>query len=859
MAKTIDETKQTDWKIFLRFTLVPIALFFLFKKLFFELFTSTFVKYIFSKVSEPSTETDIAAIFICFVVVIFFAPKILKGAVIPNKWLYLTLTYCITYFSFRIDPSVENSKLQFIAFKNHPNIYLSDLTIVIPLILGFFVFIHYDIKPQLPLFKVELPGIDTAKGFTVEEPTIIKTDDDLLGRSKFIESLANQIRNTKTDEGSFPIGISASWGSGKTTFLKSLLNQFESDKNFVIIELNVWKAGTPNLIIETLFKELREKLKDYSFTLNNKLPEYASNLTKVSKEGFETFKTLTELAFPTQSLEKQFETISKAIKATNKKIIISIDDLDRLDKKEVYEVIRLIRNTANFANTFFIVTYDRNYILEAIADINLYKSHTFLEKIFQLEFSLPPAREVVIKRAILKDLTKVLEEESFEVESRDTKILKNLLNPQFYDSQEKYLDLTSKYILTMRDVTRFVNSFKLIYKFVKGEVYFVDLYNLELIRFKHPEIYSEFYRHSKIFFDNAIKQKDSKETIVSSFVDFLTKNIKNYKINEAEVELIRDSLDELFNEEAFLKSNNNLLSVTKPSMFDRYFFFEIFDSFSDKNFSEIRKLENNEFIGQVKEICKRANIIDDVVYKFQSIREFDNEKDFEKIVKGIVEMINLPNPNKKNDQSLNKNILFSVHSFSEIISCGQKNNFYKDKEPDFLKNSIKELLQNRDSYSTYLFISEILREISLSNYGSFILSSDELSDLLFYKFKDRLKDNLGSLETIYKFFNLCKKIHSTEIGKGQTVSVFRIREDAKELMCNYIVENRLDDFFKETDFYINEVTGKLKLGDSNSKKADKINEFFGNYKNFIVRLIAFEGESKYRDAFIEFHGDELPF
>ena len=76
MAETINEKKQPEWKIIFRFIIIPIALFLLFKKLFFELFTSTFVKFIFSKVGEASYSKDIAAIIICAIAITFFAPKI---------------------------------------------------------------------------------------------------------------------------------------------------------------------------------------------------------------------------------------------------------------------------------------------------------------------------------------------------------------------------------------------------------------------------------------------------------------------------------------------------------------------------------------------------------------------------------------------------------------------------------------------------------------------------------------------------------------------------------------------------------------------------------------------------------------
>ena len=741
MAETINEKKQPEWKIIFRFIIIPIALFLLFKKLFFELFTSTFVKFIFSKVGEASYSKDIAAIIICAIAITFFAPKIFKGAVIPKKWWYLTITYILVYFYFRFQIKIEKfleigleSHLEFTAFKTKilSSFALLDLTIALPLFILLVItskIIYGKLKP-----KAEVKSFKTI-GFTVEEPEV-NTTDDLLGRNKFIKNLAEQIRNTKTENGSFPIGISASWGSGKTTFLKSLLNQFKDDKNFVIIELNVWKAGIPNLIIETLFKELREKLKDYSFTLNNKLPEYASNLTKVSKEGFETFKTLSELAFPTESLEKQFKTIGEAIKATKKKIIISIDDLDRLDKKEVYEVIRLIRNTANFANTFFIVAYDRNYILSAIEEINPYKAHIFLEKIFQLEFSLPPTKASIIQSQIREGLQNFLED-------IDLKSLDEMINKNSKDDDRTRINLTSLLIHNIRDVIRFINSLKSNYTDLSKDVCFPDLYNLEVIRFKHPEISSEFYRRHPEFISNyyisdyekewnATITPKSNETVKTKAVHlemvenettkknlrtFLKNEEKIYKISDQEIGELVNAFDSLFPKtESNIKvldsdTTKNSLSVIYPSKLDRYFTKSMEGRLSGLKFSQIRDLPLKESNEEISKLCSNREMIDEISEKLEYLREFDNKEDFEKMIKIIFHFANLQNTKMENESDPNKKYIgFRNIVIEKYFDKSFTNKFYETKES--YKEFLKSLIEDSNGFMTNAFISGKLLQLN---------------------------------------------------------------------------------------------------------------------------------------------------
>lgn len=126
-----------------------------------------------------------------------------------------------------------------------------------------------------------------------------------------------------------------------------------------------------------------------------------------------------------------------------------------------------------------LVAYDRNYILNAIQEINPYHSHVFLEKIFQLEFTLPPISKKVIQAELIKKINPMLTENG-------QRGFKYLLEKGFDFLEYGDGDLTSLFIHNMRDVVRFTNSLKLSYEFVKDEIYFPDFYNLELIRFKTP-------------------------------------------------------------------------------------------------------------------------------------------------------------------------------------------------------------------------------------------------------------------------------------------------------------------------------------------------------------------------------------
>ena len=438
------------------YTLIAVAIFILFKKKIDQILLVLLVRPIMSYVNPASWIFDTTVILIFIIMGFLFIKKINSGVSTPASWFIITLIYLIIYSSYRI----SNSPFSFTSFSFSNNVKLLDLISLLPF--GLCLMSRFQSSKETNF-------INDASGFDIDEPIKIREDNDLLNRLKYIKDLVKIIRETKSENGSFPIGIVSQWGSGKTSFLNSLKDEIKND--FIVIELDVWRCNSSDQIIETFFKLLKQKLKLFSFTINNKIKEYANSLVKESKHEF--LKNIFEVFLSNNSIEEQYENINYEIKKINKKIVVLIDDIDRLNKKEIYEVIRLIRNTANFSNVFFVVAYDRNYILNAIEEINSYQSHTFLEKIFQVEFSLPPIEKNVFENELQNKLSKILTEKSKT--SYDEFLKKGLA----FDFNKT--NLTSLYISNMRDVVRFVNSFRLNYAFVKDEIYFPDFYNLQLI------------------------------------------------------------------------------------------------------------------------------------------------------------------------------------------------------------------------------------------------------------------------------------------------------------------------------------------------------------------------------------------
>jgi hypothetical protein len=351
-------------------------------------------------------------------------------------------------------------------------------------------------------------GVDY-NGLEFEHP-ILRTKEQILngkeiyGRTDYVISTHSLLKNTFDSKAAFAVGISGKWGSGKTSFtndLKTLLN----DDVDIVMEFKPWFCKSPNEVIEDFFNEYRYNISTFIPGLNSKLKFYMDTLQNVEFHNSAMRISLKNF-IPQKSSERIYGEIIDTLKKAAVKVVIIIDDLDRLDKDEILEVLRLIRNTANFPYTQFIVTYDKDYVLQTLPLNSKVNYNDFLIKIFNLEIALPSYEKNILcleleKRIILiLRKTKIQHDEgevhnmifvrmtyindNFEIFEEDKK------QPTHYNN----LDLKIPQILTtMRDVIRFSNSFELnLNSFVKderSEIEYKDFFYLELLHYKYSDVY----------------------------------------------------------------------------------------------------------------------------------------------------------------------------------------------------------------------------------------------------------------------------------------------------------------------------------------------------------------------------------
>ncbi|WP_196886786.1 P-loop NTPase fold protein [Aureivirga sp. CE67] len=592
---------------------------------------------------ENSYWIDGVFIAIILFILLSFYLKISRGYKYSKDafWISLVLLSILFYERFHGD---------FWAFENTHGfeslVYFDILFLIFGV--GFIGFIANNYKKIIDSFGGKLHTVieENNQGFYSDNPIKNEKDDDL-GRKDFAKQIAEKLIHTKTENSSFAVGVVAEWGSGKSSFLNMIQEKLENEKDAIIVEFNPWLHNGTEFITQDFFKTLSKELKPYHSKLSHDINKYLQLLVDSKHKSIKSFaKPLQTLLFPTKTAKEEFDNINTIIKDLNKKIFIFIDDLDRLDKAEVVEVLRIIRNTANFGNTFFIVAYDKEYVLKAVKEIND-KHENYLEKIFQLEVPLPKFDIKKIQLFLNKHLLPLIQDDNdLNNYSLQTSAVRteNNISRTFY----------SGYLNNLRDASRFLNTFIIIYEKFKTEIFIIDILNISLLKIKYLQIYNEIFSHP---FPLLTLNTHNKSEYVflddktNSFSSLDKQSILDERLNiEKNKILIKNLLFRIFPDENHL-NKENLNSINRSEILFKYISSnQKIYSLSKEQFHMEFKSKNVEFYiqnwlndGQLNNIIKHFND-----YKYKTLDDFEHLiRGFhylcikeEKVINSFVEKIN---------------------------------------------------------------------------------------------------------------------------------------------------------------------------------------------------------------------------
>lgn len=273
------------------------------------------------------------------------------------------------------------------------------------------------------------------------------------------------------------LAITAPWGTGKTSFLNLILEHI-SERDFEVIRFIPRDSKSFKTIQEDFLTSIACVLSKYDSRCDNTLKDYMASLQLIDNRGL-VEKTLNFYRIWNKDSLK--DSIKRSFASLNKKVLILIDDFDRLSKDEILEVLKLIDSNAAFTNMVFLTAYDKEQVNKSLGESFMTEDAYFVDKFFNLEFSIPSRPYSYISRYIEDKLCKFLN--ANESEKKD--IQQTITNRS---------SIFEEYIPTLRDAKRFINQFVLDFKQVRGDVIIDEFLLVKLIKYRYPELYRSLYK-----------------------------------------------------------------------------------------------------------------------------------------------------------------------------------------------------------------------------------------------------------------------------------------------------------------------------------------------------------------------------
>lgn len=193
------------------------------------------------------------------------------------------------------------------------------------------------------------------------------------------------------------------------------------------------------------------------------------------------------LSVEKKGLDEIKNEINTALLNIDIKIIIVIDDLDRLADTDIQEIFQLVRSIADFKNTIYILSYDEEIVSKALDKIQKDKGGKYIEKIVQVPIKLPKVSQENLKDIFIKKLKTIhIKHEALDKDEFIKKIKEN----NFADAFK-----------SIRDMERFLNTFKIEVNAINQELYLYDFAVITLLKIFEPRLYDYIYDNRMLFIE----------------------------------------------------------------------------------------------------------------------------------------------------------------------------------------------------------------------------------------------------------------------------------------------------------------------------------------------------------------------
>lgn len=359
-----------------------------------------------------------------------------------------------------------------------------------------------------------------ASALSISDRPITEPSQDTLARVKFAELVAKSILQQRELD-SLVIGLVGAWGSGKTSLLNLIEYYLVSDARKtgardgkpIVVRFNPWLFADQSQLSRRFFREISMALTrdadsmarragrrmDVNSMLNlaELIDSYASIIEPFKFFGppgeavVRSARSLADLFSKrvkraTDDLQTFKEHINKTLHDLERRIVVMIDDIDRLSAAEIIQVFQLARLMGDFANTTYILSFDRRMVADILQSIQQNKGNEYLEKIVQITLDVPAISRAAIRNAALAEIGKVV-----GISSTNT------------DATKRYaclFDFAALYFLkTPRNVAKLATTYHFHRVLLADDRDVVDLLGVTMLQVFAPDLYETVRDRPELF------------------------------------------------------------------------------------------------------------------------------------------------------------------------------------------------------------------------------------------------------------------------------------------------------------------------------------------------------------------------
>lgn len=777
---------------------ICIALFFSFDQIWENLYT-VYVKPILASFSV----TPISTIIFCVAAIVMiddFVTKYRRGMLVSHQLLEVSIFVLFLWIKYRL--GTDAAYCSYI-----PNLCYVDIVALWSV--GNIVL--KKVVPTPKKFK------ETSIGFVVDEP-ITSGDKDLLNRKQSAYDAVEKLLATNTENNAFTFGVVAPWGLGKSSFMFMMKETIDANYSDQILTLSFhpWIYGKSTDLTYTFFKELSKVVAPYNSCFSQQIIRYAQKLSKVETKWTKIMAVIFA-SLQTQSAEELYDNLKYQIGRLRRKIVVFIDDIDRLNAKEIEEVFRLARNTSNLPYMYFVIAYDKKYVVDTLNQSFSSHSLKYSQKILQEEYTLPIIKREQLKKLLLESL------ESF-LNKIEIKEIGKLLNGELF-----YQIDVLKYIGTIRDIKRIVNSLYINLRNLHGEVNICDYFIVELFRQVYPLVFQVLVDKKDavllldnmgkyVYFDGENKPKESDGISSKIFrreyfdlLGYVREHSRELFVPQEKLEDVKCLMDALFGRYRTQKEKG--INVTDYTQ--RYFYSSLLDSdVSDCEFEALYKASFKEMKPKLKEWMVNKSL--SLVRKVEQLKANDRLNAYKQL-HVLFYLGTLRQQYKPEYQKL-------INRIRNLRELNKESNDYTQEDK---KQVMSCLMENGINQFQLDFLCELFRGGYFVE--NFIFSEKEIIELQQELFLRYIKEEHTMMEVL-----LCWRDTSQEVfvshGDGYGHKEQRHTEKARVVMKDYAKEHIVE-FAEATISYYRPNTDKQY---SISGVVPKIWGSWEEYYNYIV-------------------------